>query len=325
MSSKENRCEVLKAEPLVSVIIPTRNRSSLLSRALNSVLNQSYDNLEVIIIDDASEDDTTKEVDKYRPKFKRLKYIRNNKQCGGAAARNIGIRNATGKYIAFLDDDDEWLPEKTLKQLTILESSPNIGAVSCWYNRIYNNKIQKVRLIAEVSFEFLLWENFMGSFSLCVVRSELAKTVRFDPFLSSSQDWQFWLELSMVTRIHIAEDFLVNYHDHSGERISRSYNSKYLGLRRLYFTYRDYMREDCRVYRLTYLIIYRIFNSQIIDNKFLCRIIQTPKMLSLLKDKTSRFVLRKLLLLRITKILHLDVYDPAWVTYRFIKNSYCVN
>ncbi len=96
-----------ESEPLVSVIIPTRNRANLLARSLKSVLHQHYHNFEVIVIDDASEDDTVNTIEQFRNKFKSFKYIRNNKRQGGAESRNIGIKSASGNYIAFLDDDDE--------------------------------------------------------------------------------------------------------------------------------------------------------------------------------------------------------------------------
>ena len=103
---------------LVSVIITTHNRQELLSRAIESVLLQSYQNIECIVVDDASEDGTKE----YCESIESINYVRISKDesKGGNYARNLGIKNALGEYIAFLDDDDYWLPEKIEKQINLL-------------------------------------------------------------------------------------------------------------------------------------------------------------------------------------------------------------
>src|SRR3989338_8677774 len=94
----------------VSVIIPTHNRPELLKRAVKSVLNQTYKDLEVIVVDDGLEKRADETVNSFNDS--RLKYIQHPEEKGGSAARNTGIKNSSGEFIAFLDDDDEWLPEK---------------------------------------------------------------------------------------------------------------------------------------------------------------------------------------------------------------------
>lgn len=288
-------------------------------RAIESVLSQTHDNCEIIVVDDASDDDTSEVIEVYRQRLKNLKHIRNVKRLGGAESRNIGVRKACGQYIAFLDDDDEWLPQKTEKQVQILEDNPEVGAVSCWYNKIRGGSVRKVMLVPSVSFDIMLWENFIGSFSFCMVRSNIAKMVKLDSELPSSQDWQFWIELSRITQISILEDYLVNYYDHPGEKVSNSYSSKFLGLRKMYFKYRNNMSKNCRMYRLTYLIIYKIFYNKSTNKNFIGLAIHIFKKSFLLKNKISRFALKKTLLSRIYRTLHLNIHDSAWLTYRFIK------
>lgn len=104
---------------LVSVIIPTYNRADELPDTLDSVLAQTHDRLEVLVVDDASDDDTAAVVTSYDDP--RVEYIRHDRNRGGSAARNTGIDAATGEYIALLDSDDEWLPQKLERQLAILE------------------------------------------------------------------------------------------------------------------------------------------------------------------------------------------------------------
>lgn len=303
--------------PLVSIVIPTRNRSALLGRALESVLKQEYHHLEVIVVDDASDDSTPALIDGYCGKFPIFEHIRNEVRCGGAESRNIGMQKANGKYIAFLDDDDEWLRKKIITQVKILENNPSIGAVACWFNRIYSGGIQKSRLIPEVDFETMLWENFIGSFSFCMVRSNIAKSAMLDPDLKSSQDWHFWLLLSRITKIYVVEDYLVNYYDNHKAKISRSYSNKFYGLRKMYFKYRDYMSEDCRRYRLTYLIAYKVFSLH--NKNYISLAFKLFKKKYLFKNRISRFVLKKAFLHRFYKVLNKEENNLIWMTYRFIK------
>jgi glycosyltransferase involved in cell wall biosynthesis len=119
--------------PLVSVILPTYNRAHVLGKAIESILNQTYSNFEIIIVDDGSLDSTEKLVARYRDN--RIKYIRHTKNQGAVAARNTGIVASKGEYIAFQDSDNEWLPEKLEKQIAAFNSGPpNLGVVytSVW-------------------------------------------------------------------------------------------------------------------------------------------------------------------------------------------------
>lgn len=111
---------IAKNNPKVSVIIPTYNRAHLIGRAIKSVLNQTYKDFEIIIVDDGSTDKTEEVVKDF--KDERVRYIRREKNKGGSAARNTGIKAARGEYIAFQDSDDEWLPEKLEKQMKAFEA-----------------------------------------------------------------------------------------------------------------------------------------------------------------------------------------------------------
>ena len=242
-------------EPLVTVIIATRNRCSLLSRALKSVSTQTYRNLEVIVVDDASEDDTSRAVDEFRHCFKNLEWIHNDEPRGGAAARNRGIRNASGEYIAFLDDDDEWLPDKMEKQITIMERDSSIGLTSCWNLRYFSDGIiEKIKRPESVNFSDLLWDNHLGSCSFCAARAGLVKEVGgFDESLVSGQDCDLWLKLARVTKIHVIPEYLAAYYEHGGERISNKMTSIMRGYRALYLKYSSFMTRGCRRYHVAFL------------------------------------------------------------------------
>ena len=117
--------------PKVSVVIPTHNRAGFLQAAIQSVLNQTFQDFEIIVVDDASEDQTTEIVRSFSDP--RIRYMRHESNKGQGASRNDGIRQASGEYIALLDDDDEWLPEKLAKQVALLDSSPSqVGMIYTW-------------------------------------------------------------------------------------------------------------------------------------------------------------------------------------------------
>jgi len=115
----------------VSVIIPTYNREQLLKRAIQSVLNQTFRDFEIIVVDDGSTDNTKEIIDSFTSD--KIKYIYESNSGGAARPKNTGIKNAQGKYIAVLDSDDEWLPQKLEKQIELLEifQDPKLGAVGC--------------------------------------------------------------------------------------------------------------------------------------------------------------------------------------------------
>ena len=119
----------VKSAPLVSVILPARNAAATIERALNSVLQQDYRPLEVIVVDDDSSDDTAARIDAWGAMP--VTVLSTPGSQGPAAARNLGADAATGKYLAFLDADDEWLPEKTTRQVAALERAPAATFAIC--------------------------------------------------------------------------------------------------------------------------------------------------------------------------------------------------
>jgi glycosyltransferase involved in cell wall biosynthesis len=116
----------MKDSPLVSVIIPTYNRAPLLPRAIDSVLAQTYGNVEIVVVDDGSTDNTQSVLDGYRDKIRRIR----TGNRGASHARNVGMRASVGRYIAFLDSDDSYYPYKLSLQVDWMERHPEIGMVS---------------------------------------------------------------------------------------------------------------------------------------------------------------------------------------------------
>ncbi len=114
----------------VSVIMPAYNRAALLPCAIGSVLAQTHRNLELLVIDDGSTDNTSEAVKVFTDRDERVRYFY-QKNKGSSSACNLGIRESAGDYVSFLDSDDEWLPGKTEKQLLLFKDNPGTGFVGC--------------------------------------------------------------------------------------------------------------------------------------------------------------------------------------------------
>jgi len=197
-------------KPLVSVILPTFNRAYIVKRAIDSVLDQRYKNLELIIIDDCSTDNTKKVVQSYSDK--RVKYIVNAHNLGGAGSRNEGIKIAKGAFIAFQDSDDEWLPQKLEEQISILDQSPDeIGAIYCNFHSASDQKIHiyhSSKKEGDIHQELLV-ANFITLPSLVVRKQSLKIVGLFDPDLPRLQDWDLLLRLSQRYKIGYTDKILL--------------------------------------------------------------------------------------------------------------------
>ncbi len=193
--------------PKVSVVIPTYNRQDFITQAIDSVSAQTYDDYEIIIVDDGSTDHTREILKPYLAKSNiRYFYQENLKQ---AAARNNGIRRSTGEYIAFLDSDDLWHPEKLALQVQVLEESPEIGMVYSNQDIMKNGFIvKKMKYPREILksgciFEDLLLRRFYCSTpGLLIRRSVLEDVGLFDESLQNAlEDWELTLRISQKYKV----------------------------------------------------------------------------------------------------------------------------
>lgn len=198
---------------LVSVIIPTYNCANYVVGAVKSALNQTYENCEIIVVDDGSSDNTKEVLTVFGNK---ISYIYQTNK-GLSAARNTGIKAARGKYIAFLDSDDIWLKDKLKQQLKKIEGFEDVGIVGCGEYRIdstgrvsikspKNNYHDKTKL-----FHRLLNDNCItGSGSGVLVRKECFEKVGlFDEELSSAEDWDMWLRIVVYFDVEFTNQPLV--------------------------------------------------------------------------------------------------------------------
>lgn len=202
-------------KPIVSIIIPTFNRQEVLGRALNSILNQTFDQWELIVVDGASTDDTANFV---RTNYPDVRLIQLNENRGAAATRNAGIQVASSRYIAFLDSDDEWQPEYLQRMVDTLESNPNnpmaySGYISCLDGEEAKRSIPKP-IESDQVLSMLLREAFIQTMSLVVIRKSAFNTVGlFEETLRSYHDIELYLRiLHLVGDAITVENYLVNKH-----------------------------------------------------------------------------------------------------------------
>ena len=219
---------------LVSVIIPTYNRPGYLKKAIQTVLNQTYNNLEIIIVDDASKTDTKKVIHSFNDN--RITYIRNKKQSGAPVSRNNGIKKAKGTCIAFLDDDDEWEPTKLEKQLKEFDDD-NVGLVVCYSldKRFGMTRISKPK--RKVSFADLLKSFNLSSTSSYVARkTAVEKAGYFDVNLPSAQEYDLAIRLSKHYEVRTVPEVLMIQNASTGQ-ISTNWTRKIRGILALYTKY----------------------------------------------------------------------------------------
>jgi len=200
----------------VSVIMPTYNRADLIGRSVRSVLEQSYGDFELIVVDDGSTDSTPDVVAGFSDE--RIRYVRCQENRGAAAARNTGVRAARGAYIAFQDSDDEWLPQKLERQMgTFRHLAPDIGVVYSDMWRISKDRKEYFRAPHTSPEDGLIYSRALGFhvfgivLQASVIRREcFEKTGLFDEGLRALEDSEFWIRMSRHYRFYHIPEPLVN-------------------------------------------------------------------------------------------------------------------
>jgi glycosyltransferase involved in cell wall biosynthesis len=201
-------------QPLVSVIIPTYNREQYLRKALDSVLAQTYQRFEIIVVDDGSTDNTRTMLSAYQES---VRYVYQENQ-GISKARNTGIRNSHGDCIAFLDSDDYWLPEKTELQVALLQKHPEYGMVAsrCSSVRLDGSFREKNRPgTSGWVLENLFQANFIRT-SAAIIRKECFHEVGlFDEELKECEEYDLWLRMASQYPIGFINKSLAVYVDNA--------------------------------------------------------------------------------------------------------------
>lgn len=210
---------MIGAEQMISVIIPTYNRAEKTLRSLESVMNQTYRDLEIIVVDDGSTDNTDEVICTITDK--RVRYIKHKTNMGGGTARNTGIINAHGEYIAFQDSDDVWYDNKLEVELNCLLSN-NADIVFCKMNKIVDGRF--VRTVPNNYSEGFLkrGSNVYGIGTPTLLgKSEVFKTNLFDESLPRFQELELLLRLATRYRIYCCDKALMDtYFDGSANATS---------------------------------------------------------------------------------------------------------
>ena len=211
-SSIENTC--------VSIIMPTWNRVACVGDAIESVLNQSHKNWELIIVDDGSTDTTRDRVNSYADN--RIRYIEHGSRKGVSAARNTGLKHAQGSWIFFLDSDNKWRPHFLTTMLQFVTKS-GVDAAYCGANLVKDDFDKNVILFSDFEFESCASENFIDLNTFCV-NSTLVH-IGFNESLRRFVDWDFMLQVATRGCIRAAPFIGVDYYD--GDRNSRITRTEY--------------------------------------------------------------------------------------------------
>ncbi|WP_158291430.1 glycosyltransferase family 2 protein [Desulfosporosinus sp. Sb-LF] len=221
---------------LVSVVITTHNRRNLLERALKSVLNQTYKNLEIIVVDDNSSDDTEDYIRQVMKRDHRVKYkkIPLEETRGGNYARNTGIRMASGETVAFLDDDDEWKPDKTEIQVNYLNDNTRIKAVSCDLEYVYVIGGKEYVSYSNLKINHQPYDFFVSSWmnvtsTMMIYKGILDAIGGFDENIPAIQEIELSYRVCMSCEVDIIKKPLIRYYQYLGNSTQITNNvNKYL-------------------------------------------------------------------------------------------------
>ena len=243
----------------VSVIIPTYNRAEFLSSAIASALNQTFKDIEIIVADDKSTDDTHEVVKSF--KDRRIKYITNKSNMGPSATRNSAILASKGEYIAFLDDDDEWIPEKLQKQVELLDiSPPNICGVYSdrliidrSSNKIISKGLQSNRVRGNLLSQLAI-HNQINTCTVIVRKRCLDEVGLFDENISYMEDRDLWIRLSMKWDFEYINEPLTRTYVHKQGHLSARLKEQIEGREKILKKYSNLFNRDRKTWSKLHLL-----------------------------------------------------------------------
>lgn len=196
--------------PRVSVVIPTYNSAAMVKEAIESALAQSYSDFEIVVIDDGSTDDTEGVVRQYGD---RVRYFKQENQ-GVSAARNAGIKHSSGEYVAFLDSDDLWLPEKLAEQIPLFDDDPKLGLVYSDWAVVSGNAMLQTSYLKDLPassgyvFDELIQSGFILTSGVVLRRACVDDVGAFDKSLAIAQDYDLWLRISYRWKVQLVDKCL---------------------------------------------------------------------------------------------------------------------
>ncbi len=248
-------------KPKVSVVIPTYNRAHTLDRAVKSILDQTFRDFELIIVDDGSTDNTIEVVSSVNDP--RIRYIRHDSNRGANAARNTGIKAACAEFVAFQDSDDEWMPEKLEKQVGVLEATGHeVAAVYTGFLRLKGDEVtyipgDDISKKEGYIHQQLLKGNFITTQTVLARRQCIVDCGMFDEEMPRLQDWDLWIRIARNYHFLYINESLVRAY-HTQDSISKNMAAYDAAIGRIIDKYRDdylgYPNTACRILRFYALI-----------------------------------------------------------------------
>lgn len=185
-------------KPLISIITPSYNSEKFIKETIESVLNQTYKNWEMLIIDDCSSDSSPELIKEYCRKDERIKYLKNKKNSGPAISRNLGLDNSKGEYIAFLDSDDIWFKEKLQIQMEyIIKNKADVLHNNYYFCDENGNVIKEIKNDYKLDYKKILKSNQIKT-SFLIVKKEILKNIRFQNI--KHEDYAFFLDFLRIGR-----------------------------------------------------------------------------------------------------------------------------
>lgn len=237
----------MKTEEKVTVIIPTYNRAGTIAESIQSVLDQTYTNLEVVIVDDGSMDETEAIINKLADE--RTKYVRLDKNSGVANARNVGVNLAKTDWIAFQDSDDIWHKDKLEKQMTYAKEYPEYALIYSKYKLFYQNGVESVmpayplEVMEGNMFKALLERNVIDAPTILVKKEEFLSVGGFDIDFHALEDWDFVIRFAKQYKIGYVEEVLIDSRVTSGG-VSSGIANYYEARCRMLRLYKDDMLQE---------------------------------------------------------------------------------
>lgn len=248
---------------LVSVIVPYYNNEKTIIRAIESVVNQQYKNLELIIINDGSTDNSYKIVCEYLKKIKGIRTLHiSQKNLGPSVARNNGIKKSKGKYIAFLDSDDSWELIKIKRQIEFLKENKHVDMLGCNFNILdEKNRIKKhyfVKSNKKITFRNMLYKHYYATPCVIVKKEVLLKSGLFNEGQFYMEDSLLFTTICRKFNAHMTNEFLVNTYKNSFGQSGLSKNIQKMQKYEIYnfrTLYHENRSENKKIYLIEYIFI----------------------------------------------------------------------
>ncbi len=247
--------------PFFSVIIPLFNKESHISNTLNSVYLQTFEDFEVIIINDQSTDESVKKVNQLK---NNKTFIFQNEEKGVSQARNLGMKKAKGDYFAFLDADDEWMPNHLQDLYQLIKDYPNCGLYCTNYTFDYGNKFTVKTVFPKLP-KNKYWKGIVDDYFLASLNNRIAWTSAvaipkevfleiggFDIKFSSGQDTDYWTRIVLKKNVAFTKETSVMYNLKADNRISNIYPSNRLFMRFEKFSEEEKKNKSLKIFNDMY-------------------------------------------------------------------------